>query len=302
MALIYAKGSPDQNRTYCSKADPNFIEIGNIKKSGSGSRTDLLEVTDYITSSVRTMEDVAENFPVQFVKFHRGLKDFKSLMDKKKIPEDRDVTVSVFHGEGGTGKTAYAITLCKKYNLDYYILSAPDSHTVWWDNYDGEKAIIIDDFYGWIKPHELFRICDRYKYKVPIKGSFVHAQWQWVFITSNNHPSKFYKQEVYDRLDSTAYFRRLHNIYQWAYYDDDKLSCIPIEKEKDERPLIEYLKRSSVGKSTITRYEYESTNNTSGSNEGNQNQTSTTVVTKPLTLDQDKSQPPSPDMADSDDF
>lgn len=46
----------------------------------------------------------------------------------------------------------------------------------------------------------------------------------------------------------------------------------------------------------------KSTNYLSGSNEGDQNQTSTTVVTKPLTLDQDNSQSLSPDMADPDDF
>ena len=238
LALIHANGSAQQNRDYCSKADPNnFYEVGTIKSTGQGTRTDLHQVVDFIKEQPRTIEEVAENFPIEFIKFNRGLKDFKSVIDKKNIPEDRDVTVSVFYGEGGTGKTNYAVHLYKKLGLGYYILSAPDSHTVWWDNYDGEKAIIIDDFYGWIKPHELYRICDRYKYKVPVKGSFLHAQWTYVFITSNNEPRKFYKEETYNRLDQTAFHRRFHNIYLWEYYDEEKTSCSPLIKEKNERPF-----------------------------------------------------------------
>lgn len=240
LTLLHAKGNAEQNLAYCTKADPTgYYEHGNIKKTGQGKRSDLEEVVTFIKETPRTIEEVAETFPIQYVKYNRGLKDFKAVMDKKNIPEDRDVTVSVFYGEGGTGKTNYAKTLCNKYQIPYYILSAPDSNTVWWDMYDGEKAIIIDDFYGWIKPHELFRICDRYKYKVPCKGSFVHAQWLWVFITSNSEPKKFYKKEVYERLDETAYHRRLHNVYYWEYYNIEKNACVPLIKEKDERPINE---------------------------------------------------------------
>lgn len=247
LALIYAKGTSIQNRTYCSKADPTgFFEHGECKKASQGARNDLMDVVDYVKKAPRTIEDVAESFPCQFIKYNRGLKDFKNIMDKKNVPDQRDVTVSVFYGEGGTGKTHYAVALCERFRIPYYILSAPDSNTVWWDNYDGEKAIIIDDFYGWIKPHELYRICDRYKYKVAIKGSFLHAQWLWVFITSNNEPRKFYKEETYNRLDQTAFNRRFHNVYYWEYYDEQKNSCVPLTREKDERPILQKMSEARM--------------------------------------------------------
>lgn len=242
MTLLHAKGDAQSNRNYCTKADPNnFFEIGEIKKQGQGARNDLNAVADFIKKDVQTLENLAENFPVEYIKFGRGLKDYKSLMDKKALSKERDVTVSVFYGEGGTGKTQYAVSLCEQYGISYYILSSPDSNTVWWDFYDGEKAIIIDDFYGWIKPHELYRICDRYKYKVAFKGGFHYAQWLYVFITSNSDPSKFYKEDTMKRLDETAYYRRFHNIYEFSYYTDEKNCCNPLNKEKDERPIKERL-------------------------------------------------------------
>ena len=254
LALIYAKGNAKSNRDYCTKADPNsFFELGQIKAQDQGARNDLNEVVEFIKKDVKTIEELASTFPTQYIKFNRGLKDFKSIMDKKALSKERDVTVSVFYGEGGTGKTQYAISLCEKFGISYYILSSPDSNTVWWDFYDGEKALIIDDFYGWIKPHELFRICDRYKYKVPFKGGFFHAQWLYVFITSNQEPKHFYKDEVFKRLDETAYFRRLHNIYLWEYWDDEKTACCPLIKEKDERPI--YQKMLDSFKSSGMNYE-----------------------------------------------
>lgn len=256
LTLIYAKGNAQQNRDYCSKADPqNFFEHGDIKQSGQGSRTDLQDVVDYIKKDSVTIEQIAENFPTQFIKFNRGLKDFKNVIDKTRIPAERDVTVSAFYGEGGTGKTQYAVYLCNKFKKNYYILSSPDSNTVWWDNYDGEEVVIIDDFYGWIKPHELFRICDRYKYKVAYKGGFFHAQWLYVFITSNLSPKNWYKPETFKKLDETAYYRRLHNIYYWEYNDLEKTSCVPLTLEKNERPIIQ--KMSDSGKLS-----YDSINNT----------------------------------------
>lgn len=238
LALIHAKGSPQQNLDYCSKADDNFWQHGDIKKASQGSRTDLEAPIDFIVKTPTCTDlDLAENFPVAYVKFNRGLKDFKNTLKRKHERLDRDITVSIFYGEGGTGKTSFAITLCKRLGISYYILSPPDDRNVWWQDYDGEKAIILDDFYGWIKPHVLYRVCDRNPLKLNQKGTSAMADYDYVFITSNKHPKDWYKPEVFARLDETAYFRRFHNIYYFQYYNSAKTCCAPLEKEKDERPF-----------------------------------------------------------------
>ena len=54
----------------------------------------------------------------------------------------------------------------------------------WWDGYKQHECVIIDDFYGWIKYDDLLKICDRYPYQVPVKGSFEQFTSKYIWITS----------------------------------------------------------------------------------------------------------------------
>lgn len=95
---------------------------------------------------------------------------------------------------------------------------------------------MLDDFYGWIKPHDLYRILDRYRYQAPVKFGFTWARYKYVWITSNSSPSSFYKQAVMESLDTTAYNRRFHNIYRLDYYMGAKDAiCVPIIEKEDKK-------------------------------------------------------------------
>lgn len=115
---------------------------------------------------------------------------------------------------------------------------------LWFNGYHGQDAIILDDFYGWIEPATLYRLLDIYPLQVPIKMGFAWAKWNYVFITSNVRPEEFYRKEVMDKLDPTAYFRRFHRIglmqkkydeeeneeyieLEWQTYED---GVVPVEK------------------------------------------------------------------------
>lgn len=66
--------------------------------------------------------------------------------------------------------------MCTKPNAD---------GNLWLDGYHGQKTIIFDEFYGWIKYDLLLRICDRYPLQLPIKGGFVQCQATTFVFTSN---------------------------------------------------------------------------------------------------------------------
>lgn len=236
MALIVANGSPRQNLTYCTKADPtNYFEWGSIEAVGQGARTDILEITQEIKEDV-SLDIIAYNHPVEWVRYHRGFTSLHTILKRRHIDEDRDVTVTVYWGPGGTGKTSRAITDCQKMGLGYpYLVNCPlnKSGGIWWDNYYSQKGILIDDFYGWIAPHDLYRVLDRYVLQIPFKGGFTYAEWTHVWITSNRRIEEFYKAETYLKLDFNAYHRRFHNITRFEKEEDNYNQYV----EKSDKPL-----------------------------------------------------------------
>lgn len=64
-----AKGTDQQNRTYCIKGG-DFVEYGTPR--GQGHRSDLENVVDLIKSG-RTIKEIAESETVQFIKYYRGI-------------------------------------------------------------------------------------------------------------------------------------------------------------------------------------------------------------------------------------
>lgn len=228
LALKWKDKGDEVNLNYCSKDRLDF-EHGSLTISGQGKRTELIAVAERVKSNTK-INDIAKEFPVEYIKFHRGIKELKRCYDEDSVPEFRNVYTKVIWGHGGTGKTYTSIEEAKSHG-DYYIVLNPNGTNQWWDGYNGEKSIIIDDFYGWIKPHDLYRILDKYKYQVPIKGGYVYARWEYVYITSNLPPSQWYKSEIYDKLDKHAYNRRLHEIWNYRYDEDHELI-----KECDKKP------------------------------------------------------------------
>ena len=65
----------------------------------------------------------------------------------------------------------------------------------------------MDDFYGWVKYDEMLKICDRYPYRVPIKGGFRQFTSECIIITSNSEPDQWYKFDAYN--GGAALLRRI---------------------------------------------------------------------------------------------
>ncbi|RXN35108.1 replication associated [Labeo rohita] len=101
------------------------------------------------------------------------------------------------------GKSKMAAELCAG-SSTYYKPCGP-----WWDGYDGHVCVVIDDLYGWMSCDELWRVCDRYPCKVPVKGAFVEFVAKSIYITSNRHVWEWYH---FDGFVPSAVLRRV-NVY-----------------------------------------------------------------------------------------
>ncbi|AHY24220.2 replication protein [bream circovirus 1] len=201
-----AKGTDLQNDEYCTKDNDIYLRIGEPSKQGK--RSDLLKAVELLHSTSGNITEVARACPATFIRYGRGLRDYWLTVGA--TPRNFKTEVFILIGPPGCGKSRYAFdATCDK---PVFYKQRGD----WWDGYMAQEAIIIDDFYGWMKYDEMLRICDRYPHKVPVKGSFVEFSAKKIYITSNEHVINWYK---FDGYDAKALMRRVTSYKMW--YNND---------------------------------------------------------------------------------
>lgn len=203
-----ARGRPDQNRAYCTKMDETHLlgpwEWGTLPL-GKGHRSDLDAAVADITSG-KPLAVVAATHPVVYTKYARGLSMLQTVTFPS--PAWRDLHVTWVWGKPGVGKTRMAYDS----DPDLYKLIMPG---LWWDFYDRQKTLLIDDFYGQLKCSDMLNILDGYKLQLPVKGGFTWAHWTRVYITSNVAPTEIYKNSIPSDV-LAAFYRRIHEIINLA--------------------------------------------------------------------------------------
>lgn len=186
-------GTQEQARTYCKK-DGTFFEFGEPSKMGA--RTDILQVKAVLDQG-GSLRDIAENHFQTFLRCERSLKSYISLTKKKR---NWRTELYIHWGDSGTGKSYDAFNYNKE---STYALPKPNGNSVFFDGYDGEEVVIIDDFYGWIPWSLLLNLCDEYPMLVNTKGGTVPFLAKRIYITSN----KSYK-EWYTNIENISPLKR----------------------------------------------------------------------------------------------
>lgn len=116
-------------------------------------------------------------------------------------PEPMERECFVFWGPTGTGKSRRA---WDEGSMDAY---CKDPRTKFWDGYQNEESVIIDEFRGGIDIAHLLRWLDRYPVRVEIKGSSRPLLAKKIWITSNIPPEEWYP--MCDPQTLAALMRRL---------------------------------------------------------------------------------------------
>ena len=174
--LEIAKGSLEQNQTYCKK-DGQWKEFGSPMKQGS--RSDLDSIKDEIKAGA-TEAEVAEKYFSRWVVYRRSFSAYRELQLGKR---DWKTIVVLLVGPTGVGKTRFVFDQCM--DRDIYVWGGDR----WFDGYCGQEIALIDDFEGsGLEYKFLLRLLDRYPMQVPIKGGFVNWAPKKVYITSNELP------------------------------------------------------------------------------------------------------------------
>lgn len=189
--IEYSKGTPVENRKYCSK-DGVFTETGKLPKQGN--RTDLEEIYD-MAKKGESDTAIGEAFPGHYMKYYKAIDRVKfnyAQLDTK----FENVQVHVLMGSPGVGKSRRAHEAFP----DIYTVDV-QKDKIWFDGYNGQQAILLDDYEGEIDYRYLLRLLDGYKFAIPIKGGYVWKQWKHVYITTNIDPEYWYRNKDYDPLE-----------------------------------------------------------------------------------------------------
>lgn len=207
-----ARGSEAQCRAYCTKTetrvpDTTFHEYGAITL-GQGERTDLSTIQTLLKDGIEEV-DLLERYPAQFVRYHKAFTYIRNLYARKN-QKLRSVVGFLLYGPTGSGKS---YRVWQRESFSPAKLFAPDlsKGTLWWDGYDGQGAILLDDYNGQVDVTTLLRLLDGYPLSLPIKGSFTVAAYTTVYFTSNKKAQDWYPQASTEHLDALT--RRLKFIY-----------------------------------------------------------------------------------------
>lgn len=201
------RGDEYSNDTYCKK-DNNFKQWGHFIIQGQ--RSDLEEIKQKLDEGA-SLKNIADDYFSDFIRYHSGLSKYKGLVEKEKTKTFRKLTVIVHEGPTGTGKTRTA--------MEQATYKIEGSHLNWWDGYDGDTTILIDEFANQIPITEMLNILDGYQLRLPIKGGFTYANWSTVFITTNLSFEEWYPNAHPEH--KKALRRRIN---QWFHMDTAKVT------------------------------------------------------------------------------
>lgn len=204
-----AKGTPEQNREYCTKSETrvgDFVEVGLFPVSQRGKRADLERLHSRLKEGL-THEDYVDEFFELFVKYPKVVQEFRLARIQARKETD-GFSVCVLYGPPRTGKSRLANYLSGRHPGGVYRHSLGE----WWDGYVGERCVVFDDFCGSSLSFGNFkRVMDRYPLRIPVKGSSCQLAATCFYITTNVDPRRWWKEEV-TRGDYAAIFGRIHKV------------------------------------------------------------------------------------------
>lgn len=189
-----ARGSPEQNKQYCSKTDTavagSFREFGELPRQGR--RGDLDDIAEMAKSE--SLETIADTYPSQFIRYHRGIAALQHLAMCKHRDPSVPVHVEWWFGPTGTGKSRAAFQTYP----DAYV----KMNNKWWDGYLAHETVIIDDYRPSLCTfQEFLRILDRYPMRVEIKGASVPLAAVRFIITTTKRPELIWEGRTEEALN-----------------------------------------------------------------------------------------------------
>lgn len=164
-----------KSRDYCRKEETRVsspVEEGTFPDQGPlGKMVSPLQ----LLRQKGVIEVIEEN--PQFWRNYRTLRDLRCAVATPRIAMTSGIILS---GPTGVGKSKIANIIASYVGKTYH-----QDGSAWWDGYDNEDLVVIDEYRGQFPVNFLLRLIDRYPMKVQIKGSQAQFTSSACIMTSN---------------------------------------------------------------------------------------------------------------------
>lgn len=184
-----AHGTAQQNRDYCTK-DGNYLEYGTMPVVKTVAATAMKKANYDAAVALAKQQRIYEIDSGMLVRHMSSLRQI--ARDFPPTLEDNDYLCGEwFVGPPGSGKSRAARWL--------YPNAFPKPCNKWWDGYQHQPYVIIDDFdtnYG-VLGHHLKIWADHYQFTAEIKGTSIRIRPKIICVTSNYSPREiFYSDPI----------------------------------------------------------------------------------------------------------
>lgn len=181
------RGTAEQARVYACK-EGTLFEAGVPRGCSLGMRNDLSTIIDRIAGG-DTPSEIDVSNPKVGARYGGWVRRVFADTLRRKQLAFRELSVVVLWGEPGTGKSRQAFADAG--DLAYvFPLQRPGN--CWFDGYEGQSSLIIDEFEGELPLNHLLKIIDGHRFTGEVKGGHTYPLWTKVWITSNTHPKNWY--------------------------------------------------------------------------------------------------------------
>lgn len=200
------KGSVEECIAYCKKEE-NFIESGIPKPESSLKNSNKERYQELLTlAQSGQMDELKIKYPGEYIRHHRNLHAVH--VEAMKASSNEKICLWLV-GEPGSGKSRFA----QDFDQDAYWKN-PNK---WWDGFQNNKTVIIDDFSTEHKVlgYHLKRWGDRYPILGETKGSSLYINYNVLIITSNYTIEEIWPE---DKILQEALKRRFH-VHKVMGYD-----------------------------------------------------------------------------------
>lgn len=198
------KGTRIQAIEYCKKDStrkPNTVPYEwpeDWKKSEDTKVNEYDEIRLKLKAGTSMLEIADSHFRV-FLRSNKGLRDYEAMCNE---PRSTKTEVIVIFGPTGTGKSRWC--------HDHFPTAYWKSKNEWWDHYNYQDCVVIDEYYGWLKYDYFLRLLDRYPFICEYKGGSKQFNSKLIILTSNKHP-----KDWYTKFNTDPMFRRFDHVWEF---------------------------------------------------------------------------------------